>query len=613
MATLLAGEQYGLKSENSKPNKTFTFVKLTDSALRAIEEYLRSPNKIITHPTIKFLSKEEGLLSFPSAQPNNGHTFKFSLNNAADSEGSQGSFTCVQQNGARALDAVGILQSKMQIHAKEDVYEATRKNWVAAEQQQKKNCTRVIKVNGSDIGRKVKKVQKPNNNIPLTIQRREPSPNPPMYQKMPSSMLPQHGLVPNPSIPHRQNAPSAKMNAYNKRPLRERVIHLLALRPFKKLELINRINDGAKIRDRNSLSTLLKQVAQLRDNVYHLNHSLWNDVQDDWPFYSEQEKQLLKRQKPQNLTPPGSDGGSSSGSGQSPASTHPGSPPSIISSADLSAKRPGYYDGADGIITKKPRISHYRRPPEVLSTPASTANRAPSPLSSMVPRGMDVVSRGMDANPRGMDMISRAMDNNPRGMDVVSRGMDLNSRGMDVVPRGMEMDVDRARRTGFEPREVVKEQREAKAVSRSNCHRTPINNSSNVDSSSKPAVAINKPDTTTANPSYLSKFTTIRTLEQRNQYKAAFTENYDEYKRLHAKVEQVANRFNRLQEQLKKEKCDSEGHKSLRSRILKEYEENKSNSEYQNAKQRLNYLHEMLSHVKQLVLDFDKQQVQSYY
>lgn len=87
------------------------------------------------------------------------------------------------------------------------------------------------------------------------------------------------------------------------------------------------------------------------------------------------------RRKPQNLTPPGSDGGSSSGSGQSPTSTHPGSPPSIISSSDLSAKRPGYFDGADGLPTKKPRISHYRRPPEP-SAPVTSSGmgRAPSPL-----------------------------------------------------------------------------------------------------------------------------------------------------------------------------------------------------------------------------------------
>jgi RNA polymerase II elongation factor ELL len=158
--------------------------------------------------------------------------------------------------------------------------------------------------------------------------------------------------------------------------------------------LVLDIADGIRMKEKNALSMVLKQVASLRDNTYHLNHSLWNDVQEDWPFYSEQDRQVLKRRKPQNLTPPGSDGGSSSGSGQSPTSTHPGSPPSIISSSDLSAKRPGYYDGADGLITKKPRISHYRRPPEPVSAaplpPVSSSNRAPSPLLTSVPRSLEL-------------------------------------------------------------------------------------------------------------------------------------------------------------------------------------------------------------------------------
>ena len=47
-------------------------------------------------------------------------------------------------------------------------------------------------------------------------------------------------------------------------------------------------------------------------------------------------------------------------SGQSPTSTHPGSPPSMISG--ISNKRPGYYESADGFQTKRQRISHYVKP-----------------------------------------------------------------------------------------------------------------------------------------------------------------------------------------------------------------------------------------------------------
>lgn len=56
---------------------------------------------------------------------------------------------------------------------------------------------------------------------------------------------------------------------------------------------------------------ILKQVAFMRDNTYHLHRYVWNDVLEDWPYYTEQEKTMLKRRKPQNLTPPGSSDGSS--------------------------------------------------------------------------------------------------------------------------------------------------------------------------------------------------------------------------------------------------------------------------------------------------------------
>lgn len=96
------------------------------------------------------------------------------------------------------------------------------------------------------------------------------------------------------------------------------------------------------------------------------------------------------RRKPQNLTPPGSSDGGSSGSGQSPTSTHPGSPPPISSS-----KRPGYYDGADGILTKRPRISHYRKPSEqTYKSPVENSQRRPvtdsRDASNMNPRSREM-------------------------------------------------------------------------------------------------------------------------------------------------------------------------------------------------------------------------------
>lgn len=106
---------------------------------------------------------------------------------------------------------------------------------------------------------------------------------------------------------------------------------------------------------------------------------------------------LFFRRKPQNLTPPGSSDGGSSGSGQSPTSTHPGSPPPPVSSS----KRPGYYDGADGLPTKRQRISHYRKPSEpTYRLPAENNTNQRRPVtdsrdtSNMNPRSRESPTNG---------------------------------------------------------------------------------------------------------------------------------------------------------------------------------------------------------------------------
>ena len=81
---------------------------------------------------------------------------------------------------------------------------------------------------------------------------------------------------------------------------------------------------------------ILRSVSDAKDNTYVLKRVYWNDVSEDWPFYTEEERQQFKRRKPQNLTPPGSDGGvsvSSIGSGHSSSSSHPASPQPTVSTS----------------------------------------------------------------------------------------------------------------------------------------------------------------------------------------------------------------------------------------------------------------------------------------
>lgn len=123
------------------------------------------------------------------------------------------------------------------------------------------------------------------------------------------------------------------------------------------------------------------------------------------------------RRKPQNLTPPGSSDGGSSGSGQSPTSTHPGSPPSAISSS-YNMKRPGYIDGADGLPTKRKRISHYCSKP---TEQAPVMARLPD--SSQQPRSTPADSSSSSSRPddffrhKDRDKSRDVMNTNPRSRE----------------------------------------------------------------------------------------------------------------------------------------------------------------------------------------------------
>jgi len=118
-------------------------------------------------------------------------------------------------------------------------------------------------------------------------------------------------------IPSHIPSPANHASDISKKPLRDRIIHLLALRPYKKPELISILNrgllkllvcficlfkllilrflDGLKDKDRTQIMSVLSHIAISKDNAYHLLRHVWNDVQEDWPFYSSQDLIVFKR------------------------------------------------------------------------------------------------------------------------------------------------------------------------------------------------------------------------------------------------------------------------------------------------------------------------------
>ncbi|MBN3281089.1 ELL2 factor, partial [Polyodon spathula] len=244
MAALCEDGRYGLSCGRLNPGKlSVLHVKLTETAFRALENY-QSCKRIKIPRT---------------DAPNELRNFDFYLSNVGK-DNPQGSFDCIQQyvssSGAPQLDTLGVIQDKITICATNDSYQITRERMTQAEEETRTRSTKVIKPGGPFVGKRV--------------QIRKPAPG-----------------APDPAPERKRSTPINPANTIRKcnmnsamaqRPYRDRVIHFLALKPYKKPEVLARLQrDGVGQKDKNSLGSILQQGSCLLCGCVH---SLLSDRQE---------------------------------------------------------------------------------------------------------------------------------------------------------------------------------------------------------------------------------------------------------------------------------------------------------------------------------------------
>ncbi|XP_043837207.1 RNA polymerase II elongation factor ELL3 [Dromiciops gliroides] len=108
-------------------------------------------------------------------------------------------------------------------------------------------------------------------------------------------------------------------------------------------------------------------------------------------------------------------------------------------------------------------------------------------------------------------------------------------------------------------------------------------------------------------PDYFLQYGTIHSTEQCRVYEQDFEADYAEYRALHARVGAVSRRFMQLGMEIKRVQRDTPEHKVLEDKIVQEYRKfRKRCPGYKEEKQRCEYLHQKLSHIKSLILEFEK-------
>lgn len=109
-------------------------------------------------------------------------------------------------------------------------------------------------------------------------------------------------------------------------------------------------------------------------------------------------------------------------------------------------------------------------------------------------------------------------------------------------------------------------------------------------------------------PDYIAKYPTIRTNEERDQYRAVFNDQYAEYKELHSEVQKTARKFDEMDAMMRSLPQHPSSHMEADriNRILEDYQRKKNDPTFLEKKERCEYLKSKLSHIKQKIQEYDK-------
>uniref|UniRef100_A0A8C3PSV9 Elongation factor for RNA polymerase II 2 n=1 Tax=Calidris pygmaea TaxID=425635 RepID=A0A8C3PSV9_9CHAR len=579
------------------------------------------------------------LIKIPKVDvPNEVHRFDFYLSNVGK-DNPQGSFDCVQQtnssSGASQLSCLGSIQNKITVCATSDSYATTRERLTQAEEESRNRSAKVIKPGGPFLGKRVQ-VRRAPQSIPDAVPERKRST--PMNPANVLRRTPGHSAV-------------------SQRPYRDRVIHLLALKSYKKPELLARLQrDGVNQKDKNSLGAILQQVANLspKDNSYTLKDYVFKEIQKEWPGYSEIDKQSLELILSSPLQPalePLQGWGSHSFSGQpGPGSHHPHtkqvlphiSAPSPLLQGPTLPPRPFaviiflsrylfiinniylfYFiffllqkrllnsDFTDPLLSKKQRISHLTsRVPlpfsghlpahgeKAAAAPAPPAPAAATPASLLLPPTLPPASNPPQTATSG----SPSTPEGPGTQDLPVDSFSQNSSS--VYEDQRHKNTSQTALGTLVPTAVQGEPPKPPGKKHPLWHQKPKKVKEQEEKGESTALGVCAwyllcPWCKMA-CFFPRKYIAIVSYEQRQSYKDDFNAEYDEYRHLHARMDCITRRFMKLDAQRK-----------LVSPGSKEYQQVRVTPNYYEEKYRCEYLHNKLSHIKRLIGEFDQRQAES--
>ncbi|XP_028306326.1 RNA polymerase II elongation factor ELL isoform X2 [Gouania willdenowi] len=574
MAALRQEHRYGLSCgqiHKNNRNHSLYHVKLTDTAIRTLEAY----------QNLKYVK-------IPAPSPESPDGFRvFSFYLSSDSKDKpQSSFDCIHQyvsgEGRDHLEGQGSIQDKITVCATDDSYQTTRERMSQVEKDIWSRSAIEIKPGPS----KCVKVQRKQGLVSGSDGSNKHSPSN------------KRSLIPSP-VAHR--------------PLRDRIIHLLALKPYKKPELLLWLErERATPKDKADLISVLEEVGKLnpKDQSFSLKDELYRHVNRDWPGYVEEEKQLLHRLLIRKLQPLHSSLLRSPQSNQSSHKTPDDSPSHLSPAKNLSVKRPLALDPSNLQTPKKQRL---------LDQPATHtdygANGSQNPSvnrNSGLQKKLefDRTTNHLLGSPNGL-CSPHKLSGSSTIPKVERTGLAPTAPSPNPTHNSPSLCTDQQLANGQHKKKRSKKHKEKDWERlKPNWRETSPDlkqNQENIKDHDAEKTSVSR--STEQLPDYLIKYCPITTLEQREQYNEDFCAEYDEYRVLHDRIGSITEMFVQLGLKINTLSPGTQEYKIMEDQILQKYHKyRKKFPGYRDEKKRCEYLHKKLSHIKGMITAYDRSQ-----
>ncbi|XP_045850795.1 RNA polymerase II elongation factor ELL2-like [Meles meles] len=597
--------------EPRQDNVTVPPMQLSGPSIWVTDSYNNHENTGCPQASLHFQEFQELIKTPPDDSPTDVYDFNFLLSDVNKDNHEDDPQKTVSSYSPSQFDCLSLMQGNMMCKAT-DSYQMTQVGRIQA---------------GEGSSNKWKTIRKPSLEKRMPV-RRAPQVNPdPVPERKRTAPI-------NPAYTIRKSRVTSSVHL---RPYRDRVIHLLALKDYKKPELLIRLQkDGITKNDKNSLGEILHQVANLntQNSSYSLKDYVFKELQKDWPGYNEVERQSLELVLSTKVD-----------ALQNAMDTN--STESSVGCGRDRTSREQLSNAAINLSRRKVRIS--RLTTGIQSTPNScvmniSANSAlglsgrSEVTASSIRLALPTTHPPSLQPPQPARSSSNSWGNAERpgtlGPRVASFSENTKISGspgakhpplktvpsvsiQTTYPEPMEtnpLTSNKKSEYTFTEREAKDQEYDIDMTGRQETDRERQGEGAKPDFKEVKEECTASGNTSAASglPGSLANYVPIVSSEQRQQYEQEFREEYDEYQGLYAKMLTLSRVFVNLDSERKNLSPDSKEYQDINKKISLEYQKMKQiNPNYYAEKHRCQYLYNKLVHIKKLINDYDQQHVKS--